>query len=81
MSHLIRLDITAAIVGVITAVVFFPLFFNGASGFWENLTEWGERMILSMGQCKVILWLFLVAGGAYSAYWNLPRWFPHFFHR
>ncbi len=79
MSHLTRLDFAAAAVGVLTAVVFFPLFFEGFSGLVENLTEWGGSKILSIGQCKVIFYLIIVGGAAYSAHWNFPRWFPHVF--
>lgn len=75
-----RLGVATVVAGVITAVVFFPIFFGGFSGFWENATEGGGSKGMSIGQCKVIFWLLLAAGAAYSAHWNFPRWFPHFFH-
>lgn len=81
MSHWTRLDLVTAVVGVLAAAVFFPMFFEGFSGFWENLTEGGGAKILSIGQCKVIFWLIIAAAVAWSLHWNLPRWFPHFFHR
>lgn len=74
------MDFAAAVAGVLAAAAFFPIFFGGLPGFWENLTEGGGSKVLSIGQCKVIFWLLLSAGVAYSTYWNLQRWFPHFFH-
>jgi hypothetical protein len=79
MSNWTRLDSATAGTGVFLAVLFFPIFFKGFSGFWEDLTEFSARTKLSFGQCKVIWWLLLAAGGAYSARVNLPHWFPHFF--
>jgi hypothetical protein len=66
MSHWTRLDFTTAVAGVLAAAVFFPMFFGGLSGFWESLTEGGGSKMLSVGQCKVIFWLFLAAGVAWS---------------
>lgn len=75
-----RLDYTTAGAGVFIAAAFFPIFFMGWSGFWEDLTEGGGSRGLSLGQCKVIFWLLLAAGGAFSAHYNLPHWFPDYFH-
>ena len=75
-----RLDCVTAAVGVLIATAFFPLFFKGLSGFFEDLTDEAGFRQLSLGQCKIILWLLLAVGGAYSAHYNLPRWFPEDFH-
>lgn len=80
MSDWTRLNFATVVVGVLTAAVFFPIFFQGFSGFWDSLTEWGGSKFISIGQCKVIFWLFVSAGAAWSAHWNFPQWFPQFFH-
>lgn len=79
MNDWTPLDYATAAVGVFIAVMFFPIFFKGFAGFWENLTEPGGSNRLSVGQCKVIWWLLISLGGAYSARLNFPHWFPHFF--
>lgn len=79
MNDWTRLDYVTAAVGAFFAVISFPLFFNGFAGFWENLTEAGGHNRLSIGQCKIIWWLLIAIGGAFSARWNLPHWFPVFF--
>jgi hypothetical protein len=76
-----RLDYATAIVGLLIAAALFPVLFKGLSGFWDDLTESGGWVYqsLSWGQCKVAFWLLIAAGGAYSARYNFPHWFPHFF--
>jgi hypothetical protein len=74
-----RLDRVTIGIGVLIAAALFPLFFKGLSGFWEDLTENAGFRQLSMGQCKIMFWVLLAAGGAFSARYNLPHWFPHFF--
>lgn len=79
MNDWTRLNYVTAAVGALLAAISFPIFFRGFAGFWENLTDWDGYNRLSIGQCKIIWWVLIIVGGACSARWNLPHWFPVFF--
>lgn len=75
-----RLDYATAGVGILVAAAFFPIFFDGLAGFWEDFTEYGGYRQWSWGNLKIVAWVMLAGLSAWSAHGKLPQWFPNFFH-
>jgi hypothetical protein len=85
------LALTACGMGLLIAFLFFKLFFEDWSDFWECVKFWftpdwismlrGEWLDDRWNTMKLFVWIGLLVGSTFFAYYQLPDWFPNLFHR
>lgn len=87
-AHGTKLTYAALGVGLVMAILYFPIFFRGASGFKEDLENETKSPFLNKdydyvdvqwSKDKIALWLIISVGCGLLAYYQLPEWFPHIF--
>jgi hypothetical protein len=75
-------------VGLLVAILYFGLFFRGASGFKDDVNKAGKIPIVhrdydyvesKWSNNKLWIWICLSAGSGVLAYYQLPDWFPRLF--
>ncbi len=75
-------------VGLIMAILYFRVFFRGASGFKGDVDEAGklplvnqdyDRLDTEWSKMKIMVWICFSVGCGALAYYQLPQWLPGVF--
>jgi hypothetical protein len=88
LAHGTRLSYAAMGIGLITAILYFRIFFRNPSGFEDDLSNATKSPIRDKdydyvdnqwSKDKILLWIIISVGCGILAYYQIPEWFPRLF--